>query len=232
MKSHWAKPYFQWINHARSVRFFHPGYWNYRCKFYISQLIKTFSLQYEQGRTALFCQSSQHNFTQTRKSLKYGAFPLHILMSDTEHHTPKHHYSHWNTHGDNFSSTSIITYICRRYSKWQYNTKKFLCLQYSHPTSTGSERVHLVSSLVKVYVLSAAMSGLTFARIADSGSHRICGILGYTYGSEGPWGWSIFTFIKRYCNWQTANTKTTRNYHTCMSQILWCLPIPSCLLAY
>jgi hypothetical protein len=46
--------------------------------------------------------------------------------------------------------------------------------------------VNLASSLVKVYVHLVAVLGLTLARIADSGSHRICGVGGYMYDAEGP----------------------------------------------
>jgi hypothetical protein len=46
--------------------------------------------------------------------------------------------------------------------------------------------VNLVSSLVKVYVYPVVELGLTFPRIADSESHRICDIAGYMYDAQGP----------------------------------------------
>jgi hypothetical protein len=46
--------------------------------------------------------------------------------------------------------------------------------------------VNLVSPLVKVYVCPVPVLGLTFARIADRGSRRICGVAGYMYDHDGP----------------------------------------------
>jgi hypothetical protein len=46
--------------------------------------------------------------------------------------------------------------------------------------------VNLGSSLVKVCVYPVAVSGLTFARVAYSGNHRLSGISDYMYNAEGP----------------------------------------------
>jgi hypothetical protein len=46
--------------------------------------------------------------------------------------------------------------------------------------------VNFISSLVKVYVRPVAVLGLTFSRIADLRSRRICGIAGYMYDAKGP----------------------------------------------
>jgi hypothetical protein len=46
----------------------------------------------------------------------------------------------------------------------------------------------LFLSAINCYICTASVLGLTFDRTADWGSHRICGIAGYMYDAEGPWG--------------------------------------------